>query len=118
MKETPGLLDEELLQLMTEDLVDELHPEEVILFGSRAVGSENPDSDIDLLVVLPDSEETRRHRRRLTGRAYRRLASYPVAKDILIYSRSEVERWRDVPGHIVSYGLSKGRRLYGRRGNQ
>ena len=104
---------EDMLQSITDSLVDELHPEEVILFGSRAAGTDKPESDIDLLVVLPDSGETRRHRRRLTGRTYRRLASYPVAKDILIYTRAEVERWRHVPGHVVARGLSEGRRLYG-----
>jgi len=104
---------EDMLQSITDSLVDELHPEEVILFGSHAAGTDRPESDIDLLVVLPDSEETRRHRRRLTGQAYRRLASYPVAKDILIYSRAEVERWRHIQGHIIQRGLSEGRRLYG-----
>jgi predicted nucleotidyltransferase len=35
-------------------VVDELHPLQVWLFGSRAEGRARPDSDYDLLVVLPD----------------------------------------------------------------
>ena len=105
-------MDETTLGAMTDRIVDELHPEEIFLFGSRAVGADHADSDIDLLVILPDSEETRRYRRRLTGRLYRRLASFPVSKDILVYTRSEVERWRDVPGHVISTSLRNGRRLY------
>ena len=36
-------------------LVAQLRPDEIWLFGSRARGDHRPDSDIDLLVVLPDS---------------------------------------------------------------
>ncbi len=105
-------MDEKLLKSMTDAIVEELHPDEVILFGSHANGMEWAGSDVDLLVVMPDSEEVRRRRRRLTGRLYRRLSSFPVSKDILLYTRSEVERWRDVPGHIVATSLSEGSRLY------
>ncbi len=34
-------------------LVREFHPRQVILFGSRAYGSPRPESDVDLLVILP-----------------------------------------------------------------
>ena len=105
-------MDETLLRSMTQDIVDTVHPEEVILFGSHAKGTERGGSDVDLLVVMPEAEETRRKRRRITGRLYRRLASFPVPKDILVYTRGEVERWRTVPGHIVATGLNEGKRLY------
>jgi len=107
-------MDEKLLKSMTETIVDEVNPDEVILFGSHARGTERAGSDVDLLVVMPDAEETRRHRRRVTGRLYRRLAAFPVSKDILVYTQGEVERWRGVPGHIVATSLSEGRQLYAR----
>jgi uncharacterized protein len=106
-------IDETLLRTMTDAIVDEAHPEEVFLFGSYAKGMAHDNSDMDLLVVMPDSDEMRHYRRRLTGRLYRRLASLPISKDILVYTRGEVERWRNVPGHIVATGLSEGKRLYG-----
>lgn len=34
-------------------LVDQFHPEQIILFGSFAYGVPTPDSDVDLLVVKP-----------------------------------------------------------------
>jgi predicted nucleotidyltransferase len=34
-------------------LVEQFHPEQVILFGSYAYGEPNRDSDVDLLVVKP-----------------------------------------------------------------
>jgi len=38
---------------LTERIVHEFHPDRVILFGSYANGNPGPDSDVDLLVILP-----------------------------------------------------------------
>jgi predicted nucleotidyltransferase len=35
-------------------LVDAYRPERIYLFGSRARGEAGPDSDYDILVVIPD----------------------------------------------------------------
>ena len=34
-------------------LAREFHPEKIILFGSYATGTATPDSDVDLLLVMP-----------------------------------------------------------------
>lgn len=34
-------------------IADEYHPERILLFGSYAWGAPTPDSDVDLLVILP-----------------------------------------------------------------
>jgi len=107
-------MDEQLLQSMTKTIVDTVDPEEIILFGSQATGTAHDLSDVDPLVVLTDSEETRRHRLRLTGDIYRSLAAFPVSKDILVYTRHEVDRWRGVSGHVVATSLREGKRLYAR----
>jgi predicted nucleotidyltransferase len=41
------------IQELVDRIVREFHPERVVLFGSRAYGEPRPDSDVDLLVVLP-----------------------------------------------------------------
>ncbi len=38
---------------LSEKIVTEFQPERVILFGSHAYGKPGPDSDVDLLVILP-----------------------------------------------------------------
>ncbi|MCC6579512.1 MAG: nucleotidyltransferase domain-containing protein [Phycisphaeraceae bacterium] len=35
-------------------LVERFHPKQVVLFGSYALGTATSDSDVDLLVVMPD----------------------------------------------------------------
>jgi len=48
---------EDLLQTATERLVAEFQPEEIYLFGSRAWGVPRSDSDVDLMVIVPHSDE-------------------------------------------------------------
>lgn len=38
---------------LSERIVDEFHPHRIVLFGSYAWGNPNPDSDVDLLVIMP-----------------------------------------------------------------
>lgn len=102
-----------VIRAMARDIVDAVHPEEIVLFGSRARGASGQDSDVDLLVVLPDAAISGR-RRQVSGDLYRRLMAYPVSKDLLVCGRTEVERWRHVRGHVIEAGLREGRRLYAR----
>ncbi|MDQ3650722.1 MAG: nucleotidyltransferase domain-containing protein [Acidobacteriota bacterium] len=41
------------IQKLCEQIARDFHPEQIILFGSHAYGTPTPDSDIDLLVVMP-----------------------------------------------------------------
>ncbi|MBI4661201.1 MAG: nucleotidyltransferase domain-containing protein [Verrucomicrobia bacterium] len=50
---TDGLIPCERIQAYCEAVAGEFRPEKIVLFGSYAYGRPTPDSDIDLLVVLP-----------------------------------------------------------------
>jgi len=41
------------IQALADRIAEQFHPERIILFGSYAAGLPNPDSDVDLLVILP-----------------------------------------------------------------
>ncbi|MDP2982273.1 MAG: nucleotidyltransferase domain-containing protein [Candidatus Latescibacter sp.] len=43
----------EEIQTFAQLVAEEFHPERIILFGSYAYGSPGPESDVDILVVLP-----------------------------------------------------------------
>lgn len=45
----------EEIEKLAERIAREFHPERIILFGSYASGQPSPDSDVDLLVILPFS---------------------------------------------------------------
>ncbi len=47
------MIDESQIVSLGEKIAREFQPERIILFGSYAYGKPRPDSDVDLLVVLP-----------------------------------------------------------------
>ena len=103
-----------VVQRMVRALVQALAPEQVVLFGSRARGDEREDSDFDLLVVQAEPFGDGRSRHSEMVRGYKALAGMGVAKDILVFSRDEVEYWRDSLNHVVARALREGRVLYER----
>lgn len=107
-------VDDALLARMVQAIVDEVDPEQVILFGSHARGDADADSDVDLIVVesAPFGEDRDRHVEET--RLWRALASFHVPKDLLVYSRDEVEYWRDSLNNVLARALREGRVLYER----
>ncbi len=103
-----------LLAQMAQVIAEEVAPEEVILFGSWARGTAGPDADVDLLIIQTAPFDQGRDRRKEMVRIWRALAHFAVPKDILVYSRSEVERWRHARNHIVARALREGKVLYAR----
>ena len=108
-------VDDALLQRMTAALVEAADPEQVILFGSHARGEAGPDSDIDLIVVEAEPFGPERDRFAEALRLWRTLDGFRVAADVLVYSRDEVEYWRDSLNHVLARALREGRVLYERR---
>jgi uncharacterized protein len=102
-----------LLQDMTRRLVAEFQPEQIVLFGSQAWGQPTADSDVDLLVIVSQSEEKPIQR---SQRAYRRLRDLPVPLDVLVKTRAEVERYRHVYASLECEILERGKVLYDRPG--
>jgi len=80
----------------------------VYLFGSLARAESGPDSDVDILVVMPDGT----HRRRTAKFLHTRLFGIPAAVDIVVATRGDIERYRDTPGLVFSSALGEGRLLY------
>ena len=83
-------VDDTVLERMVQIIVDEVDPEQVILFGSRARGDAAAGSDVDLIVVESTPFGEGRNRDGEETRLWRALASFHVPKDILVYSRDEV----------------------------
>jgi predicted nucleotidyltransferase len=88
-------------------------PDAIILFGSHAAGTADENSDVDLLIVRARPFDSGDDRREEMVRLWRALSRFPVAKDILLYSRDEVERWRNSRNHVIARALKEGRVLYG-----
>ncbi len=103
-------LDEHLLETATQRLVTEFQPEQVWLYGSHAWGKPHDDSDVDLLVVVPHSDETPIRR---SQRAHRCLRGLRMPQVVLVETRQEVDSVKGLKTSLESAILSRGRRLYG-----
>ena len=101
---------EEALSEMVKRIRDAVRPERVILFGSHARGEGSPESDVDLLIVAPSDLP----RWKRTPPIYRLLAGLGVPKDIVWWTREEIEQWRGVRSHFINTVLREGKVLYER----
>ena len=102
---------ESLLSEAVRRLVSEFDPDRIILFGSHAWGVPDEDSDIDLLVVVPRSEERAVQR---ASRAYRSLRGLPGPMEVLVKTRDEMARFGRVAAALEAEILERGKVIYGR----
>ena len=104
------VLDANLLLQATQRLVAEFQPDEVWLYGSHAWGTPHDDSDVDLLVVVPNSDESPIRR---SQRAHRSLRGLQMPKDVLVETRQEVNRVKGLKTSLENDILNRGRKIYG-----
>jgi len=98
----------ELLNEMTERVVACAHPLRIMLFGSAARGEMGPDSDLDVLVIMPNGT----NRLHAEQKLHRALRGLPCAKDIVVVVQSDVEQHADNPYLIIHTALTEGREVY------
>lgn len=102
-----GFVDEaSALAAVVGRLVAALRPIAIRLFGSRATGKANPDSDFDLLVVLRDGEDAS------PSRCYAPLLGLGVGCDVVACTASEYAADARRPGTICREASTRGRLLY------
>jgi predicted nucleotidyltransferase len=89
---------------------DRMHPDRIVLFGSRAAGTADPGSDYDLLVIA----EADGPRFRRSAPLYRLVSDLPAEFDIVVYTPGEVAEWSAVPEAFVTRAIRNGRVLYER----
>jgi predicted nucleotidyltransferase len=99
---------EPILEDLVRRIVAAVQPKRIILFGSAARGQMHQDSDLDLLVVVPDGT----HRRRTAQALYGGLPALGVPKDIVVVTESDVQNYADEPSLIVYAALREGKELY------
>jgi len=93
---------------MVRRIVALFHPQRIILFGSQARGEGGPDSDVDLLVVMP-VKGSRRRARLAIRQAVHDIA---VAKDILVTTPEDFEWRKEIVGTIERPAWQEGTVLY------
>lgn len=105
----PFVSEEAAIGFLRDRLVSTLKPKAIWLFGSRAKGSAHAESDIDLLVVLPDGLNAEAYS---NYRVSQPVSSCGLAYDIVPCSLSAFERDRRLPGSLVEQATTGGRPIY------
>ena len=92
-------------------IVDELHPDQLWLFGSRARGQARDDSDWDFLAVVPDAAPARDLD---LGDVWRRLRDLRLQRvEVLTMTRSDFEEWRGSLGTLAEIVATTGVVVHG-----
>lgn len=105
------MISKEVLNEVKNRLIATYNPIAIYLFGSYAWGSPTKDSDLDLLIVVDQSEE-KSYKRPIAG--YKALRGLNISKDIIIYTKKEFDsKTTDVS--TLGYKIKKdGKVLYAR----
>lgn len=103
----------EPLRTIIETIVQEIHPEQIILFGSQATETAQEESDYDLLVVVRGVQ----NEREISRRIYRALLKKRVgaAVDVVVVNRETLERHRETPFYVYHQALREGKVFYDHR---
>jgi predicted nucleotidyltransferase len=97
-----------MINAAVELLRKRFNPEKIILFGSRATGKAEKDSDYDFLVVA----RTRIPPEKRFVEARKTLGELPASFDLIIRTPAEYRRERAYLNHIVYFAHKYGRTVY------
>ncbi len=100
----------EIIELMVQEIVTRFHPERIILFGSQAREDARPDSDVDLLVVMPDDT----NRRKTALDIMIALAKMPIPQDIIVTTPHEIATRGQLKATVLNAAIAEGKVLYAR----
>jgi len=103
------LEDDPALAEVVRRLTEAYQPQRIYLFGSKARGDAGPDSDYDLLLIVPDEVPPERRRSRL---AYQALRGTGTAADVLVWRKSAFDRRLHVVASLPATVVREGILLY------
>ena len=99
---------EDKIQEMVRRIVEAVHPDKIILFGSYARGEAGPDSDVDLLIIAPSDLPNYER----TPPVYGAIGVMGVPKDLIWHTQQEVDEWQNVRSHFLTTVMREGKVLY------
>ena len=95
---------------MVKRIVKQFRPERIILFGSHARGEAGPDSDVDLLVIMP----VRGSKRNKAIEIAVALDDIRIPKDIIVTTPEEFAWRKEIAGTIEKPAARDGKVVYAR----
>jgi len=100
--------DTHTLNQLVQRIVEVVAPLKIILFGSAVRGDMGPDSDIDVLIVMPEGV----HRRKTAQNLHTKMSGIPFPIDILVTTPTALEKHKNNIGLIYHTILKEGKEIY------
>ena len=101
---------EEKIREAIQRIVQVVHPEKVILFGSFAYGHPTPDSDVDLLVIMESRQNAHARSTQISEILYPR----PFPVDLVVRTPQEIAERLALGDCFFQEIMTKGQVLYER----
>ena len=101
-------IDEQTIQEIVQRILTVAKPDKIILFGSAATGQMTRDSDVDLLIVEPDTSDQRNEYVRIIKALWD--IRYPF--DVLFINTRWFEESKDIIGGIAYPANKYGKVIY------
>jgi len=99
------------IKKITKQIVENYHPEKIILFGSYAWGKPNENSDVDLFIVKKTNKrKTDRHLE-----VDKILSDRNIPLDILVYTPQEIKNRMLLEDFFVKNIIQQGKTIYARK---
>ncbi len=92
---------------LCDQIVQEFHPERIILFGSHAYGKPTADSDVDLLVVMPYEGEYRQQLIKMVTK----VGTY-LPLDLLLRTPKEINERLELGDFFIKEITEQGKVMY------
>jgi predicted nucleotidyltransferase len=98
-----------ILREVVQRLVSAYEPERIYLFGSTGRGETQLDSELDIMVVVPDNASADRRRSRL---AYQVLRGTGAAGDVLVWTKRSFDERLHLKASLPATVIREGKILY------
>lgn len=104
-----NVIDNQRIEFIKEKIINTVFPEKIILFGSYAKGTQQPDSDLDLMVIW--NTDMNMHKRNVF--LSRLFPKRDFSLDIFAFTEKNAEELKDITGTIPYEAFHNGKIIYG-----
>jgi len=98
------------IKLLCSEIAREFHPDKIVLFGSHAHGKARPESDVDLLIVMPFEGSPFRQAAVILGHVVQTVGIMPL--DLLVRTDQQVKERLQMGDTFMREIIEQGRVMY------
>lgn len=103
------VIEELLLTEIVRRMVEVYRPDRIYLFGSTARGDAGPDSDCDLMIIVPDDAPAALKN---PDAGYRAMEGLSKSGDFLVWSRGDFDKRLHLRASLPATIVREGKLLY------